>query len=264
MYFKTELDWEYLEKNVTYDKARELMDRIEEQEKEDEFIKYIEEHIYLAPYEDDVLDLVDELAENPDELDFLEDEEEEKSKMKSYKVKSIYMDEYAGLRATVEIDGKDYDIAEQMEETEDNIKRGGADCEYFLNGRENPNFSDVLPVESEEEGEALYKSIIDNMMLLYRIKEMEKKFGSVEFEGEKYIFTQDAYLYGQADNAAYFTNAIKVGDKPNEMNLIPLYEVTWEIIYPEEEDEGNRCDWEHPVDVKYDGLNMDVESGYVY
>lgn len=76
MYFKTELDWEYLEKNVTYDKARELMDRIEEQEKEDEFIKYIEEHICLAPYEDDVLDLVDELAENPDELDFLEDEEE--------------------------------------------------------------------------------------------------------------------------------------------------------------------------------------------
>lgn len=74
MYFKTELDWEYLEKNVTYDKARELMDRIEEQEKEYEFIVYIKEHICLDPYEDDVLDLVDELAENPDKLDFLEDE----------------------------------------------------------------------------------------------------------------------------------------------------------------------------------------------
>jgi hypothetical protein len=76
MYFKTELDWEYLDKNVTYDKARELMDRIEEQEKEDEFIIYIEENICLDPYEYDVLDLVDELAENPDKLDFLEDEEE--------------------------------------------------------------------------------------------------------------------------------------------------------------------------------------------
>ena len=100
--------------------------------------------------------------------------------------------------------------------------------------------------------------------VMEKIKEMEKKFGSVEFEGKKYVFTQEAYLYGQADNAVYFTNAIKVGDEPNEMNLIPLYEVTWKIIYPEEEDEGNRCDWEHPVDVKYDGLNMDVESGYVY
>ena len=185
--------------------------------------------------------------------------------MKSYKVKDVMMDEYVGLEATVEIDGKDYDIAEQMEEKEDgDIYRGDADCYYFINEKENPNLSDALPVESEEDGKELYKSIIDNMMLLYRIKMMEKEFGSVEFEGEKYVFTQEAYLYGQADYAAFFTNAIKVGDEPNEMNLIPLYEVTWKIIYPEDEDEGNRCDWEHPVDVKYDGLNMDVESGYVY
>ena len=112
--------------------------------------------------------------------------------MKKYQVKSIYMDEDVGLRATVEIDGKDYDIAEQMEEKEDgDIYRGGADCYYFINEKENPNLSDALPVESEEEGKEIYKSIIDNMMLLYRIKKMEEKFGSVEFEGGKYILIQD-------------------------------------------------------------------------
>lgn len=149
--------------------------------------------------------------------------------MKKYQIKSVDMDEYVGLEAKVTIDGMNYHIAEQMVETEDgDIKRGvydDIDCLYFINGEEAPNLADVLPVESEEEGKELYTSIIDSMMLLYRIKMMEKEFGSVEFKGEKYIFTQDAYLYGQADNAVYFTNAIKVGDKPNERNLIPLYEV---------------------------------------
>ncbi len=188
-----------------------------------------------------------------------------RAKMKKYQIKSVEMDEYVGLEAKVTIDGMNYHIAEQMVEKEDgDITRGGADCYYFINGEENPNLSDVLPVGSEEEGKELYKSIIDNMMLLYRIKKMEKEFGSVEFEGEKYILVQDAYLYGPVDNAAYFANAIKAGDEPNDGGFIPLYEVKWEIIYPEEEDEGSRCDWEHPVDVRYDGLNMDVESGYVY
>lgn len=87
--------------------------------------------------------------------------------MKKYQVKSVDMDEYVGLEATVEIDGKDYDIAEQMVETEDGIKRGGADCYFFINGEENPNLSDALPVEDEEEGEELYNSIIESMIGLY-------------------------------------------------------------------------------------------------
>lgn len=184
--------------------------------------------------------------------------------MKKYQVKDVMMDEYVGLEAKVEIGSKEYDIAEQVHETENGIERGGSDCYFFINGEENPNLSDALPVESEEEGKELYKSIIDNMMLLYRIKEMEEKFGSVEFEGEKYILTQDAYLYGPVDNAAYFANAIKVGDDPNDGGFIPLYEVKWEIIYPDTEDEGDRCDWEHPVDVRYNGLDTNVEDGLVY
>lgn len=87
--------------------------------------------------------------------------------MKKYQIKSVDMDEYVGLQAKVEIGNKEYDIAEQMVETEDGIKRGGADCYYFINGEENPNLADALPVESEEEGEELYNSIIESMIELY-------------------------------------------------------------------------------------------------
>lgn len=87
--------------------------------------------------------------------------------MKNYQVKSVDMDEYVGLEAKVEIGNKEYDIAEQMVETEDGIKRGGADCYFFINGEENPNLSDALPVEDEEEGEELYNSIIESMIGLY-------------------------------------------------------------------------------------------------
>ena len=87
--------------------------------------------------------------------------------MKKYQVKDVMMDEYVGLEATVEIDGNDYDIAEQVHETEDGIERGGSDCYFFINGEENPNLQDALPVESEEEGRELYNSIIESMIELY-------------------------------------------------------------------------------------------------
>ena len=86
--------------------------------------------------------------------------------MKQYQVKNVEMDEYVGLQAKVEIEGREYDIAEQMVETEDGIERGGADCYFFINGEENPNLSDALPVENEEEGEELYNSIIESMIEL--------------------------------------------------------------------------------------------------
>ena len=87
--------------------------------------------------------------------------------MKKYQVKDVMMDEYVGLEAKVVIAGMIYHIAEQVHETEDGIKRGGADCYFFINGEENPNLSDALPVENEEEGEELYNSIIESMIELY-------------------------------------------------------------------------------------------------
>ena len=86
--------------------------------------------------------------------------------MKNYEIENVIMDEYVGLEAIVKIEGKEYKIAEQVEKTDEGIERGGADCYYFINGEENPNFSDVLPVEDEEEGRELYNSIIESMIEL--------------------------------------------------------------------------------------------------
>ena len=184
--------------------------------------------------------------------------------MKKYQVKNVDMDEYVGLEAKVTIDGMIYYIAEQMVETEDGIKRGGADCLYFINGEETPNIADALPVESEEEGKELYKSIIENMMFLYRIKMMEKKFGAVGFNFNKYVLIQDAHLDGTGNDAAYFADAIKASDEPDEDGYVQIYEVEWKIIYPEEDDEGNRCDWEKPVDVDATGTKFNLEDGSVF
>ena len=92
------------------------------------------------------------------------------------------------------------------------------------------------------------------------MESMKKDYGYVEFGGEEYVLIQDAYL----DGTVYVANAIKVGDEPNDGGFIPLYEVKWEIIYPDTEDEGDRCDWEHPVDIRYNGLDTNVEDGLVY
>lgn len=60
------------------------------------------------------------------------------------------------------------------------------------------------------------------------INDLEKKFGSVEFEGAKYILIQDAYLSNEGGygDAAYFANAIKVGDTPDD-GYVSLYTVEW-------------------------------------
>ena len=86
--------------------------------------------------------------------------------MKKYRVKSIDLDENVGLEGRVEIAGKEYSVAEQVHETECGIERGGADCYFFVNGEENPSFSDVLPVENEDEGCELYNAIVESMIAL--------------------------------------------------------------------------------------------------
>lgn len=97
------------------------------------------------------------------------------------------------------------------------------------------------------------------------INDMEKKFGSVEFEGAKYILIQDAYLsnrdaYG---DAAYFANAVKAGDTPDN-GYVPVYTVEWGIINPETEDEADACDWDSPADVRDDGATLDLEDGHIF
>ena len=97
------------------------------------------------------------------------------------------------------------------------------------------------------------------------INDMEKKFGSVEYEGEKYILLQDAYLEndGAYGDAAYFADAVKVGDTPDE-GYLPVYTVVWEIIDKETEDAGNACDWDTPADIRDSGATFDLEDGRIF
>lgn len=97
------------------------------------------------------------------------------------------------------------------------------------------------------------------------INEMEKKFGSVEFEGAKYILIEDAYLtnrdaYG---DAVYRANAVKIGDVLDE-GYIHIYTVEWEISNPQVEDGADACDWDSPEDVRDDGATLDIEDGHIF
>ena len=96
--------------------------------------------------------------------------------------------------------------------------------------------------------------------------QMEEKFGSVEFEGGKYILIQDVYLDGRTmDDAEYFADAIKAGDDPDEDGYVPIYRVKWEIINPDAEDEGDKCDWwGSPADVRKIGAKFSLNDGSTY
>lgn len=101
------------------------------------------------------------------------------------------------------------------------------------------------------------------------MESLEKKFGSVEFEGKKYILIQDAYIDdvcidGQEGHTAYFADAIKDGDHPDEDGYFSLYTVEWEIIESQWEDEGNRCDWDNPVDVRITRSMYNIEEDSVF
>ena len=91
------------------------------------------------------------------------------------------------------------------------------------------------------------------------VMEMKKDYGYVEFAGEEYVLIQDAYL----DGTEYVADAIKVGE-PDDDGYVTVYKVEWEIIYPEEEDEGNRCDWDNPTDVSAIGTKFNLEDGSVF
>lgn len=108
------------------------------------------------------------------------------------------------------------------------------------------------------------------------MESLEKKFGSVEFEGKKYILIQDAYLDdicigdvcidGQESRTVYTADAIKDGDRPDDDGYVPLYRVEWEIIESqwEDEDEGNRCDWDSPSDVSITRSMYNIDEDSVY
>jgi hypothetical protein len=67
---------------------------------------------------------------------------------------------------------------------------------------------------------------------------MKKHFGTVIFEGRLLYLQQDAYLDNDANGeAAYFASAI---DEKEEF----MYEIKWQIINEDCQDESDACDWD--------------------
>lgn len=126
---------------------------------------------------------------------------------------------------------------------------------------------------------------ITSQMEVTMMNEMEKKYGAVEFEGKKYILTDQAYPdnYGTNGEVRYRANAI--GEAGSEFYVVwqttqqwddacelanlesretgdnarwnPLSEEERErledlqkIVHTDCEDESNACDWDSPIAVQ--------------
>jgi hypothetical protein len=68
-------------------------------------------------------------------------------------------------------------------------------------------------------------------------------YGTVTMRGRKYSLTQNAYL--DDDHSVTPPRAIYRATAVDEHG--EGYEITWDIICPECEDESDACDWEHPA-----------------
>lgn len=95
------------------------------------------------------------------------------------------------------------------------------------------------------------------------MKKMENLFGfgSVEFEGEKYIFTQD--VGSILPTGLYESVAMKVGDKPDDDGYVPLYTVKRKIVNQTEAEE-DEYGLLLPVAVDVYGAKYNLNDGSVY
>lgn len=93
-------------------------------------------------------------------------------------------------------------------------------------------------------------------------KELENEYGSVVYDGIKYILTQQAYVDQDISGAPiYEAQAIRADDIPDEYDTVDAYMVTWYVPDSTIEywnkcqesgdyiDEGDACDWDNPDSV---------------
>ena len=65
-------------------------------------------------------------------------------------------------------------------------------------------------------------------MVMNKIAKLEKMFGSVKFENEKYILINDVELdEDRFGNLYYFANAIKADDAKENAEFVDMYYVEW-------------------------------------
>ncbi len=96
------------------------------------------------------------------------------------------------------------------------------------------------------------------------VMETKKDYGYVEFADKEYILIQDAYLGGMDDEAAYYADAIKADDEPDDDGYVKIYKVEWDIIFSDTEDAGDACDWDNPADVSAIGARFNLRDGSVF
>ena len=88
--------------------------------------------------------------------------------------------------------------------------------------------------------------------------------GEVEFNGDTYLLTQEPYINGGGYNGGvhydspvhYAACAVRLGDKIDENNEAPIYDMTWKLnpdYDPAQQEEADACDWEHPATVEFIG-----------
>lgn len=82
----------------------------------------------------------------------------------------------------------------------------------------------------------------------------EQGYGMAMCGGEEYILLGNPYEDNNSSGeAAFFTRAVKVGDKFDKDNQVPCYMLEFKIINPNWEDEGKEaCDWYEAEDVSFD------------
>ena len=82
----------------------------------------------------------------------------------------------------------------------------------------------------------------------------EQGYGTAMCGGEEYILLGEPYEDNNSSGeAAFFTRAVKVGDKFDKDNQVPCYILEFKIINPDWEDEGKEaCDWYEAEDVSFD------------
>lgn len=82
----------------------------------------------------------------------------------------------------------------------------------------------------------------------------EQGYGMAMCGGEEYILLGNPYEENNSSGeAAFFTSAVKVGDKFDKDNQVPCYMLEFKIINPDWEDEGKEaCDWYEAEDVRFD------------
>ena len=92
------------------------------------------------------------------------------------------------------------------------------------------------------------------------MKELEKRYGSIESEGKTFILVEQAYA---VDSETYKAYAICPDDLEDADGYRKAYRVSWDVLEsydPQEMDEDAACDWSTPADIEESNMTYSVSD----